>query len=211
MLSDDPMDFTQIKSKLNSFLLFVTVFYLFLLSSCGGGNSSSDSSSPTTGVLAFNVVYHGAAGKLEPQTAVIDCAGQGVALIEAAVYDPDNAYLAGGGPWNCDVGQGTIASVPAGSGRSVAILGTDAAGNVVFRGQKSGINVVAGSQNNAGTIECYAFVPSLQAPADQAAVEPDAIVLEWADISGATEYRVVVYENSDLNDPVIEYPTPRRT
>jgi hypothetical protein len=177
---------------------------MFLLSSCGGGNSTSDDSASNTGALSFNVVYHSASDKGQQKATVIDCAGEGVSTVEAAVYDPDDALLKRGGPWDCAAGQGTIASVPAGSDRTVVILEKNADGKVVFRGEKSDIDVVANNENNAGTIVCNDFVPNLLAPVNGAAVEAGAMVLEWTDVNGATEYSVFVWNNSDLNNPIID-------
>lgn len=104
-------------------------------------------------------------------------------------------------------GQGSISSVPAGSSRTVVILEKNADGNVIFSGQKSNIDVVADSENNAGTIECFGFVPNLQAPLDESEIEGSAIALEWIEVSGADQYRVVVSHNSDLSDPIIQEST----
>jgi hypothetical protein len=201
------MALKQNRPGLNLFLLAVIiVFFPLLLSACGGDNCPSSESASETGTVSFNLVYHGAdAGNLLSQAAVIDCAGIGVATVEAAVYNSNNAILVDGGPWDCDAGQGTIASVPAGSGRIVVILGKDSAGDVVFRGEKSGIAVVAGDQNDAGTINCHSFVPNLQAPADGAVVNAGAMGFAWFSAAGAVEYQVIVSQNSDMSDPVIDY------
>jgi hypothetical protein len=180
---------------------------MLLLVSCGGSNSSPDESAPDTGALSFRVVYHGATDRRQPQAAIIDCAGEGVATVEALVYAPDDAPLQNGGPWDCEIGKGTISSVPAGSARTVVILGKDGDGSVVFRGAKSDIQVDAGSENDAGIIDCYGFVPSLQAPADGAVVNAEAIGLVWNAVTGATEYRVRVSQSSDLSDTIIDETT----
>jgi hypothetical protein len=198
------MEFIQIKIKLNSLILLVTVLCCFQLWSCGGNSSSSGDSPSGTGVLSFNIAFHSDTdGELHSKAAVIDCSGQGVDKVEAKVYGQDNAFLAAGGSWDCDIGQGTITSVPAGSGRTVVVLGRDVAKNVVIRGEKSDIQVDADSQNNAGTIECFTFVPRLQAPEDGSEIKSSAIVLDWSEVAGAAEYRVVVSQNSDLSDPII--------
>lgn len=197
-----------IKQKHNTCLLLVLSALCLLLASCGGDNRTSEDSSAATGALSFNVVYlSDDANRINSKAAVIDCAGQGIATVEAKVYDHDNVFLAGGGPWDCDDGQGTINSVPAGSGRTIVILGKDTDGNIVFCGQKSGIDVVADSENNAGTIECHTFVPNLQTPADGTIVEAGAMVLQWDDVAGASEYRVIIWENNNLNNPYINEKT----
>ena len=189
--------------KLTLYFSLLVASCLILISSCGGNGSSVDSDSDT-GELSFSVVYHGAADRHLPQAAVIDCAGEGVSTVEAAVFDPDDALLKRGGPWDCDAGQGTISSVPAGSGRTVVILGKDGDGDVVFRGEKSDIQVDVDSENDAGTIDCYAFITSLQAPTDGSTVNADIMGLAWNAVAGATEYHVLVSESSDLSDPVID-------
>jgi hypothetical protein len=81
-------------------------------------------------------------------------------------------------------------------------LGKDAHGTVIFSGQKSGITVNAGSESNAGTIECDRFVPELSAPADNALVKQYAMDLEWGQVAGAAEYRLFISRNKDMSDPV---------
>jgi hypothetical protein len=197
------MEFERNRERLSAFLFAMTVSCMFLLSSCGGNNISNESASDT-GDLSFHVVYHGAAGNRQPQAAVIDCAGEGVSTVEAAVYDSDNALIGSGGPWDCRIGQGTITSVPAGSGRSVVVLGKDGDGAVVFRGEKSDVQVDADSDNDAGIINCYAFVPILQAPIDRAVVNTNAMGLAWNAVTGATQYHVFVSESSTLSNPIID-------
>jgi hypothetical protein len=196
------MKFRQLKLKL--FFSLLVAFLLILLSSCGSGNNSPDDFASDTGALSFNIVYHGTADKRKPQAVVIDCVGEGVSTIEAVVYGSSDAPLQRGGPWECEVGQGTITAVPAGSGRTVVILGKDGDGGVVFRGEKSDIQVDANGENDAGTIECYAFVPSLLALADGSTVNADTMGFAWNAISGATEFHVLVSENSDLTNPIID-------
>jgi hypothetical protein len=205
---EDKMAFKQIKERLSMLLWVMIASGMFLLSACSGGGNTSNDSKTNTGALAFQVVYHNVAGHRQPQAAaVIDCAGEGVATVAASVYDPGDAPLQNGGPWDCEAGQGTISSVPAGSGRTIVILGKDVDGNVLFRGAKSGIQVDADSENDAGTIDCYAFVPSLQAPADGAVVNTETIDLAWNAVPGATEYHVRLSESSNLNDSIIDETT----
>lgn len=197
----------QTKFRFNFFLLVVIVTCGFLLSSCGGGNSSPSGSTSDTGKLYFSVVYHDTSVNLQSKAAVINCASEGISTVEAKVYDPDDGLLQSGGPWDCGAGRGTIASVPAGKGRIVVILGKDSEEDVVFRGEKSGINILAGNDNNVGTIDCYAFIPNLKDPADGAEVNADAAELTWNAVAGAIEYRVIVSENRELSDHLIDVKT----
>ena len=61
--------------------------------------------------------------------------------------------MASGGPWSCDTGEGTIGSVEEGDGYTISISLKDAQGNVVLRGSKGGIQVIAGQTTDAGLIE----------------------------------------------------------
>jgi hypothetical protein len=151
-------------SSVSSLFLSASLLSVFLLISCGGGNSPSNDSASDTGALSFKIAYQDPDSNLRLMEAPIDCADQGVATVEAKVYGQNNALLASGGPCNCDAGQGTIAAVPAGSGHTVEILGKNIDEKVIFNGRRSDIDVVVGRENNAGTIECIAFVPSLRAP-----------------------------------------------
>lgn len=203
------MQFRPIQFEPNTFLLLVTLLCLFLVWSCGDGQNPSEDPASGAGALSFNVVYHDEAdGNFRSEAAKIDCIGQGIATIEAKVYVPDNDSSTSGGPWRCDLGQGTISSVPAGSGRTVVVLGKNADESVILSGQKSDINVIADSENDVGTIDCYAFVPNLLAPVHGAVVKQDAVVFQWEEVAGAAEYLVLISQNSDMSDPVIEdYPT----
>jgi hypothetical protein len=190
------------QNKFTLIFLLLIVFSIFSLWGCGNGSSSSDDPGPDTGALRFSVVFHGA-GDHSLRAAVIDCAGYGIATVEADVYDADNAFLVGGGPWNCEAGQGTITSAPTGSDRTVVVLGKNADGHVGFRGQKTGIEIVAGTNNDAGTIDCHAFVTSLQVPADGAVINADTMGLAWNAVAGATQYRILISEDGNFTDPLI--------
>jgi hypothetical protein len=178
----------------------------FLITACGGGKSDPDESASDAGKLHFSLVYHGPdAGHLRTQAAVIDCASEGIATVEATIFDSNHDLLVNGDPWDCDTGQGTITAVPAGSERIVVILGKDSGGNVVFRGEKAGIRVVADKNNNAGIIDCHAFIPHLQVPADGAVVDDQAMGLAWYSAAGAFQYQMKVSQTSDMSDVVIDY------
>jgi hypothetical protein len=202
---DDAMQFKKIEHKQNFLLLFMIFICLFPVWSCSEGKSFSEDPDSGTGALSFNVVYHDRIGdNLRSETVEIGCESQGVTDVEALVYDSVDKLLTKGGPWDCHARQGTIAAVPAGSDRTVVILGKNADGVVIFRGQKSSITVTAGSENKTGIIECYAFVPNLSAPANDATVIRGAVVLQWEGVTGATDYEVLVSQNSDMANPVVK-------
>lgn len=180
---------------------------MLLLAACGNGNNTPNDSTADTGELTFSVIYHSSNGDTRMQAAVIDCAGEGVSTVEASVYNSDGVFLVGGGPWACDAGYGTIKSIPAGGGRTIIILGKNINGDVIFRGEKSNVDVFAEAENDVGTIDCYAFVPSLRAPTDGSVVNASAMGLVWDAVPGAIGYHVIVSENSDLNAPLIDDAT----
>lgn len=198
------MDFDKIKYRRTILGLMVSFFCLF--SACGGSDTPSRDPDSAAGDLSFSVVYHGA-GNSRVQAAVIDCAGEGIETVEAAVYSSEGAPLVRGGPWQCDAGRGTISSVPAGSGRIIVILGKNNEANVIFRGQQTGIQVNANQENNVGTIECFNFTPELNTPVDGSVVNADTMGLSWSNITGATKYHVIISVNSELIDPIIEMNT----
>ncbi len=191
----------------STFFFWIGILSAMLMSwACGGGGPSTDAIFDT-GTLSFHIVYKGAEKGPRFQAAAVDCAGEGIATIEAEVYDPSFTSIAVGGPWDCDAGSGTIGSVPAGSDRTIVVLGKDDAGDIVFRGEKSGIDVVSDRENSAGTVDCTVFVPNLLTPADGSMVSDAAMGLSWQYIAGAAGYRIVVSEKSDLKDPVIDTTT----
>jgi len=138
------------RKKVNGLLHFVLcIFLIILVSACGDAIYSTSE----TGSITFSVEWQGAPSESPGRyTAVLNCAAAGVATVEAEVYDENDSYLAGGGPWNCDDHSGTITGVPAGSNRKVVILGKDSSGNVLYRGEATGITVIANQSTDAGTI-----------------------------------------------------------
>lgn len=117
---------------------------LIVLSACAEGPDSSDEASSDTGSIAFNLVWEEARNERSViAAAIFDCAGNGVVTVEATVYDGSDNVLNSGGPWNCNLGTGTISAVPAGSNRKCVLLGRDAGGFAVYRGEQTGITVTA--------------------------------------------------------------------
>jgi hypothetical protein len=119
-------------------LLFVALFCTLLLCSCSKRNFSNPSGAGA-GVLSFTMIFDDTAHPRHSMAAVIDCTGLGIATVEAMVYDSNNESIAQGGPWYCDVGQGSISAVPACSERIVMIVAKEADGNTIFSGRQSGI------------------------------------------------------------------------
>lgn len=188
----------------------VIIYVGILLCACGGGQSSSDSVSDS-GSLLFSIDYHGESGGLPIAAAVLDCTGLGISTIEATVYDQNNNFLKYGGPWNCNDSQRTVSEVPAGTNRTVVVIGKSSGGDVVIRGDKLGITVAAGQTNDAGTITCYSFIPTLLSPQNLSVMEAGYIDLGWTAVTGAASYDVLASKNSDLSNPVINAKTTNTT
>jgi hypothetical protein len=127
--------------KVSGILHFgLLIFLIIFVSSCGDAFHSSSSSE--TGSITFSVEWPGAPQESSGRYATtLDCAGAGVSTVEASVYDENDSYLVGGGPWNCSAHSGTITGVPVGSNRKVVILGKDSSGNDVYSGEGTGITV----------------------------------------------------------------------
>ena len=146
------------KTRFRSCILYLaSCMFLLLLSACGSGSDTSQStsqSSPSdTGALAFSVVFQGALSNSEMlQAAVLNCAGLGVDTVEASIYDQYSLLLKSGGPWDCDLGEGTITGVPAGSNYTVVVSGKDSDGDILYQGEQTGITVTAGATTDVGVI-----------------------------------------------------------
>jgi len=144
---------TIIRQKLNilSCCAFCISFLIFT-SAC----TNSDYSSSNTGSISFSVEWRSAPtikGVAGPTvTRALDCGAAGVTLVEAEIYDENDSYLTSGGPWLCSAHAGTIENVPEGTNRKVVVLGSDYNNNVIYRGEKTGITVIAGQTTNAGII-----------------------------------------------------------
>ena len=129
-------------------LLFAFCIPLILLYACG-----SDSEK---GSIAFSIVWQAPPTMQNTSRTIqaesVDCEDVGVATVTFDIYDENGSYLAGGGPWPCEKHQGTVDGVPVGSNRKLVILGKDSDGNILYRGEITGIEVKEGQENNVGTI-----------------------------------------------------------
>ena len=163
--------------------LTLYIFLIIFLSACGEEPTHSSSE---TGSIAFCVEFQGAQKKIAVLSQAIDCGSSGIATVEAKVYDENDSYLTGGGPWNCEAHSGTITGVPAGSNRKVVILGKDSSGNILYCGEKTGISVIAGATNNGGVITASLFVPEnvRTSPGDS------QVTISWDSVTGATSYNI---------------------
>ena len=139
------------------------IFLLFFASACGDTDySSGDNRSSESGSISFSVEWQGAptvrgaAGS--NVTRVLDCTLTGVSTVEAEVYDPSGNSIASGGPWNCAAHSGRIDNVPVGLDRTVAIMGKNQWGNIIYLADKTGIDVATDQTNYVGEIIVYPMV-----------------------------------------------------
>ncbi len=125
------------------------LFIALLLTACTkGGNHNG------TGGISFSLkMPPKEASQLQYKATDIPCIEYGIARVDAQVNDSQENMVATGGPWPCDTGEGTIGSVEEGSGYTISISLKDDQGNVILRGSKGGIQVIAGQTTDAGLIE----------------------------------------------------------
>jgi hypothetical protein len=137
--------------RLSMEILFCGV--LVMLIACGGSGSDKDKDLPDKGSIAFSMVWkNGVTDNKAAHPTLVDCGDIGVATSTVDVYD-GSGHLAGtGGPWSCDVSSGIISGIEPGTNYTVEGLGMDGSGDVLYRGSKTGITVVAGQTTNAGEI-----------------------------------------------------------
>ena len=137
-----------------------------------------------------------------------DCEAAGVDTVKVALYDGSGSYITDGGPWPCSDHKGSLRNVPARSDLRLVVLCEDPDENVRYRGEYSGITVEDGYTTYIDGVTAYFFVPVLSAPADGSYVAGYPVTVEWHAVTGAEEYRIVVSENRDLNDPITDEITP---
>ncbi|MBW2312210.1 MAG: DUF1566 domain-containing protein [Deltaproteobacteria bacterium] len=164
-----------------------------------------------TGSIAFSVRFNGVSyeGPKDLQAMALDCDDAGVETVVAEIYDEASLYLTSGGPWLCSAHVGTIQGVLAGTNRTIVVLGKDINGNVLYRGETSGVTVTAGQTADAGTIEVEPFSPpfnppTLISPTDGATVTSGSYSFEWESVTGASGYQIQVSTDSNFTSTVID-------
>lgn len=183
--------------------------FLLILTACSQGGSDGGSSAGS-GAVSFGVAFQKTGGGQTRNAASFDCKGNGIARVEATVYDQNNGLLSTGGPWPCDAGQGTIGKVAAGTGYTLVVLARDESGNLLYQGQKA-VDVAADTVNSAGIIQCAYFAPVALTPTTGTPVVPETITLSWDAVEGASAYRIRVSTSEDLSDPIIDETTPENS
>jgi hypothetical protein len=133
------------KTKVSSQISYLVLcFVLAFLPTCGGGGSGSGDQSGTGSVtVMLHVAEHSGAA-----LAQIDCGETGVQTVEAEIFDATNTSIASGGPWACDLHQGTIENVPAGCGNTIVVRGLNVDGTVTYLGEVTDFCVLAAQDND---------------------------------------------------------------
>ncbi len=196
---------TSDRQKFTEFLYCaLCTVIIVLISGCGDAQYSSSE----TGSIAFSIEWKGAP-TLQPasraiKAAPLDCEAADIDKVTFDVYDENNNYLAGGGPWDCEEHQGTVDGVPVGPNRKLVVLGTDSNSNVLYRDEVTGLTVSAGETTDAGTIAAEPFNLTLLIPSDGSTVTSGAFAFQWIDLAGTSDYQIQVSTDSSFGSTVID-------
>jgi len=165
-------------------LPFVLFMILLLFHACAG--ESDTGSTGSTGSIIFSIRLHSPTTEgMDRHATAINCAATGISTVEGVVLDENNSSIASGGPWACSDGSGVISGVESGSNRTLVILGKDSSGNVLYRGETTGITVIAGETNDAGTVVAEPFHLTLLIPSNGSTATNGAFAFQWGDVTQA--------------------------
>lgn len=164
-----------------------------------------------TGALSFSVLWQRET-TVSPQFArtsfgPVSCSAGGVRTVRATAYGSSNEILASGGPWECSERIDTIYNVPPGSDIRLVVVGENASGNAVYRGEQSGITIAAGQANNIGTIKTSLFQPALETPMEAEILTTGQVAFAWAGVSGMSSYRIQISKDARFTSPIVDADT----
>lgn len=178
-------------SKLKSLfrIVCINLFLIFTLLSCSSNNTPSD-----LGSASFSLTFPDS--QLLQQMGVsratnINCTSLGISTVDVDVYDSANTYLTGD-EFACSAGSGTVYNIPPGNDRKFVVLATDGSGNTLYRGETTGVSIENGKNTDVGTVDAIAFVSDLVLPLNDSQVTNTAVLLQWSDVPGGTQYRLIV-------------------
>ncbi len=139
--------------------LFRICYFLLILvvTGCGDDYSSSDDDNDlsNTGSYACSIKWPEDVPTLEIASTVsrtIDCDTAGVATVAFTFYDGSGSYLTGD-EWSCSLHEGTVHGIPTGNDRRLVVTGEGASGIVLYRGEETGVTIVAGQTTQGGEID----------------------------------------------------------
>ena len=130
--------------------LFISILFLLFISGCSQGGGGHG-----TGKISFSLKMPAASLSTlhRVKAAAFPCLQYGIVSVTAEVRDTQEKIVATGGPWACNIGEGTITSVAEGDNYLVTISLKDSSGSVIFHGSKGGLQVIPGQITDAGVIE----------------------------------------------------------
>ena len=168
-------------TKVSSWILYLVLCLAVApLATCGGGGGGQSSTDAGSVVLRLEFDPGAKAAGLQGiAQAQFDCLGNGVATVEAQVLDQAGTVIASGGPWPCTDGHGTIDNVTPGQNLRVAAFAKDSAGNTLFTGDVTGVQVLAGQTTDVGIILLTPVnsAPVANAGPDQTVAVGDSVTL----------------------------------
>lgn len=178
----------------------------FLLSFAG----CTETENENVGSLSFNVGWQerparpsaaqaeSSAQHPDQSLTPVSCSAGGIARIEATLYSSPKKKLATAGPWNCSNLVGTLNNIPVGSGIRLVITGKNESGDVLYRGERTGIAVNYHQTAAIGTIAAPPFTPVLSSPENAAMLGSGLVNFAWIGASGATSYRIQIANNPNF-------------
>lgn len=195
-------------------LIFVVL--LLISSSCSNDPDSPEHEAEGSGKVSLNIRWLNAVNHemaVSNPDGTLNCADSGIARIHVEMYTAEGIFLADSGPdgWDCEMHSGLLEGVSSGTGFRLVIYGKDAQGNILYRGEQSGITVTNGQTTRLTKVEAYGFVTELLSPAHEEIVADGAFTLHWSDTPGAAQYRILISPNRDLSAPVIDTVTTATT
>lgn len=210
------------KFKSVTFYLFLMFLAVMLITACGDNrNTASTPVGSKSASAKFFIQWHAeeyfSDENISLQVdnyrikAISDCASEGVAHIFCNVYAEPDTLLLESDLWSCNQGSGVMQGIPAGAERKFVCLGLDSDDNIIYRGEISGVTILANQTNEVGTLDAFPFETSPISTFQNEVVDPDSVVLQWEAVSGAATYIVQIAENADFTQVVVNQETDRTT
>ncbi len=177
----------------------------------------SESENENEGSLSFAVQWKGqppssaapGPGAQAPAAAAVPiaCEAGGISAIQTTLYQPSKDKLASAGPWDCSHPIGTLNNIPVGSNVGFLVLGKNAAGNVLYRGEQPGIAIEYHKTTSLGNVIALSFTPVLLAPENGAMLGTGQVRFSWNTVPGAATYQLQVSGDPGFASTVIDTTT----
>lgn len=187
------------------------LLFILVLAGCGGSDTVV---SKGTGSIAFGVIWQGAPTlqsashnpKTAPSAVPLDCVASGISTVQATANDSSGAALSSGGPWNCSDHAGLIYNIPAQSNIKFVVLGKDSSGNVLYRGEQTGVTISKGQTTDVGAIVASIFVPTPVLPLNASTQTTGNVNFTWT--GSGEKYRIQVSDNSAFTSTIKDQICP---